>query len=186
MFLVTLRSVADSMFLFGLSLLTEFLSCAVMFKFLQDCKTYGDGTTPDSEFGFSRQELQDWYDGMGQEGCESYTRAAKWDLFPFMISYMVLVGSALVYAARRARWNDAIAYIVGLTLLSDLVETGIFIRGCQVYPDPLEPSVLFVVASIANQTKWVSFATAVCLVPALLMLGAVTRRHHEPKSHHKE
>jgi len=183
MLLVTFRSIADSAVLLGLSLLSELLTCAVMFKLLHGYKKYGDGTLPDGNFGFTQKDLQGWYESIGEEGCQTYIKATEWDLIPFVLSYIMFIGSGLVYASKRAGWNDTIAYIVVITLVSDIVETAIILRGCYVYPDSLEPLWLYQIASMANQAKWISFVGATSLIPVLLVLGSITKNGN--KTHAK-
>jgi hypothetical protein len=124
----------------------------------------GAADIPDLLFGFSPQELRGLYDIWGEEGCAAYVKAANVDLFPFMESYTLAMGSLLVMGARRMGWNDHIAALAAIIMMFDVGETVIVRQGCvQGAPDYLSDTAIQV-ASACNQLKWTLFGAAIVTV----------------------
>jgi hypothetical protein len=135
------------------------LSIKMMLDVSKICSENGAGGVPDLMFGFSPQELRELYGAWGEEGCAAYIKAATVDLFPYMESYTLVMGSLLVKGARRMGWNDQIAALVVISIMMfDVVETLILRQGCvlPIAPDYLSDTTIRL-ASACNQLKWILF-----------------------------
>jgi len=115
------------------------------------------GPPPDLRFGYTVSELNEWYDGIGKEGCEAYKKIAMIDLFPYMECYTLLLGGILVKASRKAGANPEIALLMPVVMLCDVVETIIPLYGCFLYPEERLPTLLIHLSSAASRLKWTLF-----------------------------
>jgi hypothetical protein len=158
-------------------------------------------------FGYTSDELNRYYDTVlgDARGCEHYIAVAEWDFFPYMIAYTLLLGSALIRAARtlRSRDDDAgnggdehgsagsdnkndssssgdgIANLVVLACTFDLVETYVQRRGCQLYISDRRSRLdehEIRCASVAVQCKWALLGVANVVI-AMALWKTAWRRH---------
>jgi hypothetical protein len=157
-----------------ISVVVYALSLKMMITVSEICLENGAAGIPDLLFGFSPQELRELYDIWGEEGCAAYVKAAKVDLFPYMESYTLAMGSLLVMGARRMGWNDQIAALAAIIMMLDVGETVVLRQGCVeslqgAAPDYLsDTTILF--ASVCNQLKWILFGAASVTIALLFVL----------------
>lgn len=124
--------------------------------------------------GYTVDELNIFYAAIGPEGCQLYVAVANWDLFPFTVSYALLLGTALVWTARQNGWSATVehvaARVAAATAMADLVETYVQRRGCSSVtydhdppPQPLSPT-LIRMASACLQIKWILISLSVATI----------------------
>eukprot|EP00571_Detonula_confervacea_P001924 CAMPEP_0172318572 /NCGR_PEP_ID=MMETSP1058-20130122/35246_1 /TAXON_ID=83371 /ORGANISM="Detonula confervacea, Strain CCMP 353" /LENGTH=125 /DNA_ID=CAMNT_0013033429 /DNA_START=188 /DNA_END=562 /DNA_ORIENTATION=+ len=114
----------------------------------------GAGLCPDLWFGYTPERLNGWYGEIGEDGCTMYQKVAHWDLFPYMFSYTILLGSILVRVARSTKCPQAIAHVMSATLIMDIIESNVQLRGCKIYPNGRLDDRLVAIGSAANRMKW--------------------------------
>eukprot|EP01083_Nonionella_stella_P116512 346235_1 len=131
----------------------------------------GEGVCPDLWFGYTPARLNDWYDAIGEDGCSMYKKVAHWDLFPYMFSYTILLGSILVRVARRTKSPQAIARIISVVLIMDIIESNVQLRGCNIYPNRRLDDRIVAIGSVANRIKWLLFGAALASIPVMLVFG---------------
>jgi hypothetical protein len=131
------------------------------------------GPPPDIRFGYTPDELNSWFDAIGQEGCKSYKQLAMVDIFPYMESYTLFFGGLLVKVARRANVSEKVALLAPLVMMLDVVETVIPAYGCFLYPEERLSAKLIHVASFANQLKWIVFHFGFVLLGILFVISKV-------------
>lgn len=129
------------------------------------------GPPPDIRFGYTPDELNDWYGAIGQEGCELYKQLAMVDIFPYMESYTLVLGGLLVKVARRANVSEQVALLAPLVMMLDVVETVIPAYGCFLYPEERLSTQLIQVSSFANQLKWIIFSFSLALLVVLFAIS---------------
>jgi hypothetical protein len=113
--------------------------------------------------GYTANELNLFYDTLGEAGCPMYVQIANWDLFPFMIAYTVLLGTMLVWTARRNGWTESIAYAATLICVIDGVETVIQRQGGVIFPNKLTAAQIQV-ASSAVCLKWILVSISIAII----------------------
>ena len=127
----------------------------------------GDRIMPDLMFGFSPSQIhalhEEWY---ASDGCSAYIKASMVDLFPYMESYSLVVGTLLVMVCRRHSFDERWANLIWVVMGFDVGETVILQQACRdvVSDDWLR------FASICNQAKWTAFVTACISVVVALRL----------------
>ena len=127
---------------------------------------FHDWPTPDVRFGYSVQELHDYYEALGEEGCQIYIQTAKFDLCPYMILYC-LSGSALTVRAARAAGNaPQLAYFLLAAMSADVLETSLQLYGCTLHPQTMHATLIHI-AAFANRVKWTLGATALVILIGL-------------------
>jgi len=168
MILFIFRCVAAHRPLMGLAIALYLYSAYEMNARLRMVQAARAGPPPDLRFGFQEDELNAWYDALGESGRFQYLYQCAWDLFPFMESYTLLLGALLYQNAQQAGWNPAIAWIIPIGMMFDVVETSIAAYGCQAYPDVLV-TINIVFSSMANQLKWLSIGTGLMLLSVLFL-----------------
>uniref|UniRef100_A0A7S2XP79 Uncharacterized protein n=1 Tax=Attheya septentrionalis TaxID=420275 RepID=A0A7S2XP79_9STRA len=169
--LTIFQNVADSPTLTTLAVIAEVLSVSVMLGVKSNAvDTFGAGPCPDLWFGIAPPRLHTFFDRLGDEGREAYSAVNRWDLFPYMISYTILLGSLLVRVARRAGVGEGIAHVMPVVLCCDFVETIILKRACDLFPELLDGRVV-AIGSIANQIKWILFALSLGILAVLFAAG---------------
>ena len=146
-------------------------------KALQGTKDFEERTgvkmdLPDIQFGFTPNQLREWYTLWGEEGRQTYIETANIDLFPYMESYTICMGALLVMAARRQGWKENLAHLITATLIMDVGETTIVQHGAKFDPDYLSNTTIKI-ASFCNKLKWILFficnvvmLAGFCLKPA--------------------
>lgn len=159
-------------FLFAV-IVIHVLSIRESLKEAHICVLRANETIPDSRFGYSAQELNHLYHAWGSDGRQAYIRTANTDLFPFMQSYALVMGSLLVIAAQRMKWKDEIAWLAVLTMLLDACETLVQRRGSKLYPEHLS-ALTIAGGSICCQLKWLFSGASILLLAFAFLFG--TRR----------
>lgn len=112
------------------------------------------GSPPDLWFGYSFDDLNYFYKTLGNDGCQHYIQMAKWDFFPFM---PVMFISLNFYLKKSCEYFGLPTHFSLLTIVAwvaDIIETGIQMYGCSLYPISLSP-VLVMSGSLGNQLKWI-------------------------------
>lgn len=164
------KAVADSTVLTAIAIAAELISFAGMTTRADRVNALGAGLCPDLWFGYTPERLNGWYNGIGEDGCILYQSVAHWDLFPYMVSYTILIGSILVRVARSTKNPLAIAHIMSVTLIMDIIESSVQLRGCQIYPNSRLDDRIVAIGSAANQMKWVLFTVALASIPVMFFL----------------
>ena len=168
------------------------ISCSFLFlvaPHLQQSIKDEAGPPPDLRFGYTSSELNEWYDSIGEEGCDTYKKLALLDLFPFMESYTLLFGGLLVKAARYASVDTDIALLVPVIMLCDVVETAIPAYGCVLYPEKRLPVILIQIAAAASRLKWTLFIVCNVALSFLFfssVLKAAVKKRKKQKSNAKK
>ena len=174
-FLTIFQHVANSSALTAAAVAATGISTGVMLGIKSPAvDKFGAGPVPDLWFGFASPggRLNEFYDGLGEDGRRAFDAVAHWDLFPHMLCYTVLLGSLLVRVARRAGVREGIAYLMPVVMLCDLVETVVLKRGCEQFPEILDGNVV-AIGSIANQIKWILLVFALGTIASLFAAGYV-------------
>ena len=134
------------------------------------CEIKANETIPDSRFGYSSQQLNNLYEAWGADGRKAYIKTANTELFPFMESYALIMGSLLIIAARRMNWKEEIAFLAIFTMLCDAGETLVQRRGSQVYPEQLSATTI-AAGSLFCQVKWLLVGLSALLVSVSVVMG---------------
>ena len=112
---------------------------------------------PDGRLGYTPDELNQWYDAIGVDGCRVYVRGANFDFYAIMPLYPLLLGSSLVALLLRQQVsNNKSTFVVYLPLAAvaaDIIETFLQRKGCVIYPLRLSDTMLSI-AGNANRLKW--------------------------------
>ena len=143
----------------------------------------GDGrTSPDLCFGYTIDDMQSLLEGWGPERCRWYaTVVGRFDLFPYIPAYVILVGGLLrsAYAAAGSLSHFYYKQQILVMALFDYVETITQIYLAQSYPS-LNPS-LVALGSTANMLKWTSFGVIVLQIIGGFVLGSMKQKGHEKR-----
>jgi hypothetical protein len=179
------RQIADSWVLIGLSMAMMGVSLVGIFQRSQPLVSLllaaGSSSSqqqrqqlPDARFsGYTVHELNTYYDILGMDGCRMYIAVENWDIFPFMVSYTLCLGSVLTILARKLypshpRRGDSLSLLAMIIWMLDMIETVIQRQGCRIYPDRLpDPHILL--ASAAVQLKWKLFMLSV----GIIVIGSI-------------
>jgi len=186
--LTIFRAVADSTSLLGLAFACTILSFAINQYLVSPLAAFEDGlNVPDVRVsGYTPDELHAWYDGIGMEGCQVYTRCATWDLYAIIPSYLIFLGAILVQQGRIAtKPNEGIAFLPVAVASCDFVETYLQRHGSVVYPERL-PTALVRIASAACVTKWVLLISTLMLIVGLWLGNKMLASSELGKSKKKE
>ena len=132
----------------------------------------GTITPPDYRFGYTYEELYEFYDAIGEEGCVLYQRHAMVDLFPYMQSYALVGGAFLLQQLRPLKLNTKIALIFPMAMMMDMLETCIPAYGCNIYPRKLKHEAVEAAAA-ANKLKWTQFGIGMVLLSVLFVYNSV-------------
>ena len=130
---------------------------------------------PDLRFtGYTADELHDFYKNLGVEGRQIYIQIENWDIFPYMLSYTLCLGTFLVIMARRIKKcgiiisSERFCYLSTLIWVCDMVETLIQRHGCIIYSDTnnnvLLPPKTVALASACVCLKWFLLGISVFLL----------------------
>lgn len=181
MFLPVLQAVADSSALLSVVLVIELFSIQRMNGLIQAVTAFGAGAPPDTRFGYSVEELNEWMDALGEEGRETYMNMVAFDLFPYMEAYALLLGALLLQQLQQTKLDPSYALIFPVVMVCDMLETFIPAWGVKSYPEKLEP-IYVEVASTANQLKWILFGAGLLLTSGLFIYNSVRPSAHQPAS----
>jgi hypothetical protein len=176
-----LERVADNRVLMGAAICVLVLSQYNVMVCSENVKKLNAGLPPDMRFGYTPKELNDWFDALGRPGCEVYKAMYRWDLFPFMQAYGIVLGSLLLQAAKKTGMNPNFAMIFPLAAGLDFLETIIPAYGCEIHPHRL-PEFLILVAIGANQFKWISFVSGLVLLSVLWLYAMMKPEHPTSES----
>lgn len=147
------------------------------------------GPPPDLRYGYTSEELNAWYDAIGEDGCRNYKRLALLDLFPYMECYTLLFGGLIAKAARLAGQNPELALLMPVIMLCDVVETVIPAYGCFLYPSERLPTLLIHVSAAANRLKWTLFVVSNVVLSFLFftsLLKAAVKKKEKLQKKKKE
>ena len=133
--------------------------------------SFGAGPPPDLWCGYNSEQIYEWLEKIGPKGRKQYLEMVVWDLFPYMESYTILLGSVLLKECESAKRKSEVALVFPLAMMFDLVETLANGYATTQFPDRIDARVVEV-SSIANQLKWVSFGVG------LLMLSLLFFHNH--------
>ena len=112
------------------------------------------GNPPDLWFGIPEDALQNWLDGIGEEGRPLYLATNTWDLAVYMWAYMLLSGALLYGQCLKANPKlTPLSLIFAFAMMGDFVETILLRKATNAFPTPLEPMLLKLM-SLANMAKW--------------------------------
>ena len=173
MFLIVIEKVADTSWMIALA----FVFQAISFQYMSYCKNqlHTDLLPPDYRFGYTYEDLYEFYDAIGPEGCEFYKKHALVDLFPYMQTYALIGGAFLLNQLRPLNWNAKVALIFPMAMVMDIIETIIPAHGCNLYfPGGRKLSKELVeAAASANQLKWTQFGLGMTLLSVLFLYNSI-------------
>ena len=144
------------------------------------------GPIPDVWFGIANPDdlLSNFFDGLGEEGRDAYRSLSSWDYFPYMESYVILLGSLLVRAARKTGVREEVAYAAPAIMFFDVIENFVLGRACDLSPNSLDANTLLI-GTLANQTKWLLFLSCVLFSAGTLVPDMVRSSGSTGKSKKK-
>ena len=172
MILRALNTVARNTLLLTAAVVMDVLSVAIMFQKTGSLKEqYGDFDPPDLWWGCSSNELYEYLEAIGVGGRKAYQDMNRWDFFPYMESYTILLGSLLLINTKNAgnKVPNDIALLFPFVMVCDVLESGIFGYATSQYPEHRISDTLITVASIANQMKWTGFLLGLVLIVGLFV-----------------
>lgn len=144
--------------------------------------SFGAGPAPDLRMGFTLDELNQWYEAMGEEGRQAYLEMATFDFFPYMEVTPILLGTFLYSQLTAAGMSPSAAMIMPVAMICDLAETYIVAYGCKGYPNEKLPEHYVELASLGNQVKWVLYSSGLMLLSVLFLYNTFrTKRPEQPK-----
>lgn len=91
-----------------------------------------------------------------------------WDLFPFMEAYTISLGSFMLKESETAKRGEKLALIFPLAMMCDLVETLLNGYATREFPNRIDDR-LVQLSSIANQVKWILFASGLSILSYLFV-----------------
>jgi len=169
MFMVVLEKAADSSWILTAALISQVVCLHLLSQKGAQIEALGGGPVPDARFGFSEQDLNSWYDAIGEEGCRLYQQLAFLDLFPQVQSYAILLGGLLLQQTRQAGVTNKLALAFPMMMFFDIIETCISAYGCRIHPDRRLKSELIQAAAAANQLKWIHFGIGMVMLTLLFL-----------------
>jgi len=190
MFLPLFERISNSTGLFAAVFVAQIASMCVMQKLLErldsgraDSASGGalPPPPPDLRFGFTSDELYDWFDAIGDEGLAAYRNMYRFDLFPYMQLYAVSFGTLLYRLTKQsgsAVVPPRLALIFPVAAWFDFFETLIPARASELYAAVDDRGQrrrqrvsenLVQVASLANQCKWVCFGIGMLSLSLLFL-----------------
>ncbi len=133
------------------------------------------GSIPDVWFGLAKPNdlISNFFNGLGEEGRDAYRSLSSWDYFPYMESYVILLGSLLIRAARKTGVREEVAYAAPIIMIFDVVENIVLGRACDLSPNSLDATWLLI-GSLANQMKWLLFLSCVFFTMGTLVRSGAT------------
>ena len=159
---------ADSTMLLVAAIFFWLVSHFIMMTQCQSLKdASGDGIDiPDVWFGCTDDALYKYLHKLGPQGRRAYTNINTLDFLIYMPSYAILLRTLLLRQCRWAGVSTKISWICIVVLMSDIIESFIFRYATRQFPNRLDSNLLLV-ASIANQGKWVSLLLGTLTLAAL-------------------
>ena len=167
-----LDAISASKYVFTLMVALEIVSVAYMTKMNRDLDvhisdimiTTQDVNTacPDLRFGYTPEDIYAWMDMIGPEGRDLYQKMVRWDLFPYMESYTVLLATILSRQCQSSNMKDlsTIAYLPFLVMFCDVIETAINGYALVSFPSRVDDKLMYL-SSVGNQLKWSTFSAAI-------------------------
>lgn len=133
-------------------------------------KTFGAGHPPDLWFGYDSDSVYSWLEKVGPNGRSCYMDMVAWDLFPYMEAYTILLGSFMLKESETAKRGEKLALIFPLAMMCDLVETVLNGYATREFPNRIDDR-LVQLSSIANQIKWILFASGLLILSYLFVFN---------------
>ena len=197
MLLTLFRSIADSTQLTTLVVLANLFSDGVMFAVkLPRVQKYVDpatlpkdtiafGDIPDTWFGFAHPPdlLGTYFASLGEEGRDAYNDISRWENFPYMICYVLLLGMLLVRASRKLGISDIVAWVAPAVMVFDIIENIVLDMAMDVAPDNLG-EVPLAIGSNACKLKWMLFVSP--LIYSLGILVLYSGGDNRPRNMHED
>ena len=113
--------------------------------------------------------LGTYFDGLGEEGRDAYNDISRWENFPYMICYALLLGMLLVRASRKRGTSDSIAWAAPAVMVFDIIENIVLDMAMDIAPDNLSV-VPLAIGSNACKLKWILFASSLLYSLGVLVL----------------
>lgn len=186
MFLLFLQMISESHFMTTVLLLLQLYVMQEMKTLNQHVNSFGAGAAPDLRMGFTSDELNQWYDAMGDEGRQAYLKMATFDFFPYMEITPILLGTFLYSQLTAAGMSPSAAMMMPVAMVCDLMETYIVVYGCKNYPNEPLPVHYVELASVGNQLKWVLYSSGLMLLSALFLYNTVRPNQKKPDEPEKK
>jgi hypothetical protein len=170
-----LETVASSNKLLFAAFLLIMFQQWLMLQMIKRISSLNVGLPPDARFGYTPQELYEWYEALGTDGRRLYKNMYTLDLFPYMETYAILGGALLYQSLDQLGLPTKISLLFPLAMWFDFLETVIPAYGCETYPNPL-PYAVVQVAIGSNQLKWITFGVAMTLWSVLFVYTSLVPR----------
>lgn len=149
------------------------ISQCIMLTKCQSLKdTYGGGIDdiPDAWlwFGYNSADdkLYDYLDRLGPQGRRAYMDINTLDFITYMPSYTLLLWVLLFRQCRNAGISASTSWISLVVVMCDIIESVLFGYATRLFPNRLDSSLLMI-ASMANQGKWISLLLGMFTLVAL-------------------
>ena len=167
-----LDAISTSKYLFTLIVLLEIVSVAYMTKMSRDLDSHistsmlsqqnVNTACPDLRFGYAPDDIYTWMDMIGPEGRDLYQRMVRWDLFPYMESYTLLLATILWKQCQTCTKGklSALVYLPFLVMFCDIIETAINGYALVSFPSRVDDKLMYL-SSMGNQLKWITFASSI-------------------------
>ena len=167
-----LDAISTSKYLFTLIVALEIVSVAYMTKMIRDFDDHvsssiiaGQDTNtacPDLRYGYTPDDIYTWMDMIGPKGRDLYHSIVRWDLFPYMESYTLLLATILCRQCQS--WTkgklSALVYLPFLVMFCDVIETAINGYALVSFPSRVDDKLMYL-SSMGNQLKWITFASSI-------------------------
>jgi len=117
---------------------------------------------PDLRFGYTPDDIYTWMDMIGPKGRDLYQRMVRWDLFPYMESYTLLLATILWKQCQTSTKKNLylLAYVPCLAMFCDVIETAINGYALVSFPSQVDDKLMYL-SSMGNQLKWITFLAAI-------------------------
>lgn len=167
-----LDAISASKYLFTLIVAIEIVSVANMTKMIRDFDDHVSSSMmvdqdintacPDLRFGYTPDDIYTWMDIIGPKGRDLYQRMVRWDLFPYMESYALLLATILWKQCHSSTKKNLslLAYLPFLAMFCDVIETAINGYALVSFPSRIDDKLMYL-SSIGNQLKWIAFLAAI-------------------------
>lgn len=137
---------------------------------------YGDYTMPDTRFGYTFEEIQAVFDGLGTEGLQIWTMIHLLDyIFPLVYSLAMIFGLALQLKKLDA-FDGTLNKVLALPFLGCIADYGenILIQS-QVLTYPNLSVIVINIASYITMAKWLFLVLAFGVIIILMLLIIIRR-----------
>lgn len=156
-----------------LSIIISIISMAMIGILAQSMvyNVYGDFTIPDLRFGYSFDQIQTAFDGLGGEGLRTWALAHSPDyIFPLAYSLAMMIGITL--ELRKLEIQDKrfkmMIFIPLAGGIADYIENILILS--QVYSYPTLSESIILIASGVTILKWIILSVGFITMFSLLML----------------